>query len=258
MKKSIGESGRVIIGVVAIVVLAAAFYLVLLQPKRDKASELSRRETAIATEVAAEQSAAGTAEAAKKQFPADYRQLVQLGKAVPSESETPSLLVQLNGLSAGVHASFKSISLGAEGGAEGEEPVVAEGSEASALPPLGAAAGPSGLLAMPYSLEFEGGFFDLARFLRRLDSQVSTNGGKVSAKGRLLMVDGFSLAPISDGGENASGSTLSANLSVDTYVTPPGQGITAGATAAGPAATSFEGTEASPELTEVPPEETTE
>jgi Tfp pilus assembly protein PilO len=251
MKRSIGETGRVIIGVAVIVVMAAAFYLVLLQPKREKSSELSKQESAIATEVAAAQASAATAEAAKKAFPEDYRQLVQLGKAVPAESETPSLLVQLNGLSEGVNTSFKSIALNAES-APGE---VIEASEGSALPPLGAAAGPSGLLAMPYTLEFEGGFFDLARFLRKLDAQVVTEEGKVSAKGRLVMVDGFNLAPLSDGTESATGSTLTANLSVNTYVSPPGQGVTAGATAAGPAETSSESTESSSELTEVPPEE---
>ncbi|MBS1843535.1 MAG: hypothetical protein JST53_03865 [Actinobacteria bacterium] len=248
MKLSISRSGATIIAAVAIVFLAGVFWLVLLQPMREKSSELSRQEASIQNEVVAQRAAVSTGEAAKAQFPEAYRRLVVLGKAVPAEADTSSLLVQLNGLSAGVHASFRSISAGS--GEEGAPGV--ETAEASALAPLGAVPGPAGLLAMPYSLEFEGGFFDLTRFLRKLDALVKTDGNEVSADGRLVMVDGFNLTPLSTDEEGSAGSTLSASLQVNTYVTPPGRGLTVGATAAGPA----EG--AAPELTEISPEATTE
>lgn len=248
MKMSIGKSGATVIAAVAIIFLAGAFWLLLLQPKREKSSELAKQEASIQNEVVAQQATVSAGEAAKSEFPQVYRQLVVLGKAVPAEADTPSLLVQLDSLSADVHTSFTSIS---SGGGEGEE-AGAETVETSALAPLGAVPGPSGLLAMPYSLEFEGGFFDLTRFLRKLDALVVTDRNEVSADGRLVMVDGFNLTPLSTNEESSAGGTLSANLQVNTYVTPPGQGVTAGATAAGPAE------EASPELTEVAPEETTE
>jgi Tfp pilus assembly protein PilO len=249
MKKSIGSSGPTIIVAVAIIFLAGAFWLLLLQPKREKSSELSKQEASIQSEVVAQQATVSAGEAAKAQFPDVYRQLVVLGKAVPAEADTSSLLVQLDGLSAGVHTSFRSIS---SGGGEEAGAVGAETAEPSALAPLGAVPGPSGLLAMPYSLEFEGGFFDLTRFLRKLDALVVTDGNEVSANGRLVMVDGFNLTPLSTNEESTTGGTLSASLQVNTYVTPPGQGVTAGATATGPAE------EASPELTEIAPEATTE
>jgi hypothetical protein len=227
--KPLNDTARLILVAVAIVVLAGAFYLMLLQPKRDKAGELSTQEAALSSELSSVESTVSAAESAKAEFPGDYRQLVVLGKAVPSEAETPSLLVQLNGLSAGAHTSFRSIALG--GGGEG---VAVEGAEGStALSPLGAAAGPSGLLSMPYTLEFEGGFFDVAKFMHKLDSMVVTDGTEVSAKGRLIMVDGFSLVPLS-GEQSSAAGRLQANLSVNTYVTPPGQGLTSEATSAGP------------------------
>ena len=248
MKMSIGRSGATVIAAAAIIFLAGAFWLLLLQPKREKSSELSTREASIQTELAAQQAAVSAGEAAKGKFPEAYRQLVVLGKAVPAEADTSSLLVQLNGLSAGVDTSFRSISAG--GGEEGA--AGAETGEPSALAPLGAVPGPAGLLAMPYSLEFEGGFFDLTRFLRKLDGMVVTDGNEVTANGRLVMVDGFNLTPLSTNEGGAAGSTLSASLDVNTYVTPPGQGLTSGATAVGPAE------EAAPELTEITPEATTE
>src|SRR2546429_4578815 len=47
-------------------------------------------------------------------------------------------------------------------------------------------------------------------------------------RSRLATIDGFSLQPSSSGG-------LTANLAITTYVTPASQGLTAGATPAGPA-----------------------
>jgi hypothetical protein len=231
--KSLNESGKTVVAIVAIVVLAGAFWLVLLQPKRDKAGELSKQEAALSSEVAAAQASLITAEEAKQKFPAAYRQLVLLGKAVPVEAETPSLLVQLDGLSNGANTNFKSISLGSSG----EAAAAGEGEISTTLAPLGAAAGPAGLLAMPYALEFEGGFFEVANFMRKLDALVKTDGTEVSADGRLVMVDGFSLTPLSGEGEKGvpADGRLAAHFSVNTYVTPPGQGLTAGATAAGPA-----------------------
>ena len=232
--KPLNETARTVIAVAVIVVMAGAFWLLLLQPKREKSSELSGQEAATASAVVTEQARAEAGEAAKHDFPADYRQLLLLGKAVPAEADTPSLLVQLDGLGAGSHATFKSIGLGSEG--ESGEVVAVEGTTAASLPPLGASAGPAGLLKMPYALEFEGGFFHLAHFLEKLDSMVETNGSEVTANGRLVMVDGFNLAPLS--GEEGSGKSkngkLAASLNVSTYVTPPGQGLTAGASPAGP------------------------
>ncbi len=233
-----GESTKTALSVFFVIAIAVAFWLILLAPKRDKANELKDQAATLTTELSAAEAKAGEALAAKKDFPTDYAKLVQLGKAVPADASTPSLLIELETLGTVTHTSFDSISLGggeSEGGAE-----EAAAGETEALPPLGATAGPSGLLAMPYSLEFEGGFFDVANFIHRLDGLVKTKDDSVLAHGRLVTVDGFELAPAgSEGGEGAS-DKLSAHVSVSTYVTPPGQGLTAGATASGPATASYE------------------
>jgi hypothetical protein len=236
--KPLNDTARSIVAVIVIVVLAGAFWLVLLSPKREKSSELSKQEKAVAATVTTEQARAEAGEAAKKAFPQDYRQLVLLGKAVPAEADTPSLLVQLNGLGNDSNAIFKSIGL-SSGTGESEELTTEGATSASALPPLGASVGPAGLLKMPYELEYEGGFFNVAHFLEKLDSMVQTNGNEVAAKGRLIVVDGFGLTPLSgEEGGRTSSSKLAASISVSTYVTPPGQGVTAGATATGPAESS--------------------
>jgi Tfp pilus assembly protein PilO len=230
------ESTKTALAVVFVIVIAAGFWLILLSPKRDQANELKEQASTLSTELEAARTQADEALAAKKDFTADYAQLVQVGKAVPADSGTSSLLVELEALGIVTHTSFDSISLGTgEGGGEASS----EGSESTALPPLGSTTGPSGLLAMPYSLEFEGGFFEVADFIQRLDALVKTKNGAVDARGRLVTVDNFELVPAEKGSEGG-GSNLTAHLSVSTYVTPPGQGLTAGATPAGPATTSYE------------------
>jgi hypothetical protein len=117
------------------------------------------------------------------------------------------------------------------------EPTPANEASAATLP-IGASVGPAGLPVMPYDLKFTGQFFQIADFMKRLDAMVRTANGAVNVNGRLLTVDAFTLAPI-QASTNADAftlvPTLTADLSVTTYLTPPDQGITAGATPTGPA-----------------------
>jgi Tfp pilus assembly protein PilO len=100
--------------------------------------------------------------------------------------------------------------------------------------PIGAAAGPAGLPVMPYDMTFTGSFFQIADFMQRLDGLVHVRKGTADVRGRLLTVNSFTLGPAGDG--STSGGTLTADLSVTTFLTPPDQGTTAGATPSGPAA----------------------
>jgi Tfp pilus assembly protein PilO len=225
------ESAKTALAVFVVIAIAGAFWLLLLSPKRDKANELKDQAATLTTEVESARAQEQEGLAAKKGFGADYAKLVQLGKAVPSDAATSSLLIELEAIGTLSKTDFKSIVLSGEGGAE-----ESEGGEE--LPPLGAKPGPSGFLAMPYELEFEGGFFDVAAFIHKLDSLVQTKSGGVDAKGRLVTVDGFELSPNS--GEESGSGRLSAHFTVNTYVTPPGQGLTSGATVEGPTTASFE------------------
>jgi hypothetical protein len=61
---------------------------------------------------------------------------------------------------------------------------------------------------------------------------VKTTNAKVSVNGRLLTVNSFTLAEAEEGFP-----TLEASFSITTYLTPPEQGLTGGATPSGPAPT---------------------
>jgi Tfp pilus assembly protein PilO len=232
------ENTKIALVVVVMIALAGAFWLLLLSPKRDEASRLSEQITGLSAQVSGVRQEAATAQVAKEHFATDYKELVELGAAVPAEAATPSLLVQLSGLGDRAKTSFQSIALGSGNGGAAS----GEGSEGPVeLLPLGASAGPSGFAAMPYTLDFEGGFFDITKFIDSIDNLVTTKpDGEVDARGRLMTIDSFSLTPVGGSGGKDAGSSsngeLSANFAVNTYVTPPGQGLTSGA----PTATSSE------------------
>jgi Tfp pilus assembly protein PilO len=107
---------RTIIVAVAVVALAAAFYLLVLGPKRDKASELTSQIDQLNGSISAAEQQASYGEQARQEFPKYYGRMVVLGKAVPGEADTASLLVQLNGIADRSKMELRAIALN-QGGA---------------------------------------------------------------------------------------------------------------------------------------------
>jgi Tfp pilus assembly protein PilO len=238
---SVKGNNRLVFAVLALIVVAGAFWMLLISPKREEASKLGERVETLEASLAQHQAEAETAEAARREFPANYGQLVVLGKAVPADSETSSLLVQIQHISEGSHVRFEEIELAAGEGEAASAPVP-EASEGAELPsptevaastmPLGASIGPAGLNVMPYTLQFSGSFFNVADFIQGLDKLVRTTNAKVSVDGRLITVNSFDLTESENGFPR-----LHASFSVTTYLTPPEQGLTGGATPSSPAPT---------------------
>jgi hypothetical protein len=244
------STNKTIVAALAVVVLAIAFWMLLLGPKRDEASKLGAEVEKAKASLTQHRAELAQAVEARKEFPVNYQQLVVLGKAVPGEDDTASLLVQVNRIAEKANVSFRSLTLERAEGEAPPPPTAAapeapstEGAAASPASltsptevaastlPLGAAIGPAGLGVMPYTLTFTGDFFHVADFIKGLDSLVKTQSERVSVDGRLLTINGFSLAPDPTIGFPA----LEATFPVTTYLTPPEEGVTAGATPAAPA-----------------------
>jgi Tfp pilus assembly protein PilO len=197
---------------------------------------------------------------ARRSFPAAYHQLVELGQAVPANDETPSLLIELETIAAATGVDFDDIQLEGEGEATPEavappappaeagagtststpaaETIAPTEVEASLLP-LGASIGSAGLAIMPYTLDLKGNFFQIDNFIGAVDSLVRS-AKSMKVDGRLITINGFSLTTgtgteSGEAAETGAAPVLQANFSVTTYLTPPGQGVTAGATPAAPA-----------------------
>jgi Tfp pilus assembly protein PilO len=233
MSKLSSQKNAVVAGVLAVALVAGAFWVLAISPKREEASKLDAQAEAVRGSLAQHRSEIATAEEARREFADDYEHLVVLGKAVPGSDETASLLVQVNHIADHAHVRFATLTLSSEGGGESSEtstpPASASGEPASPTEvaastlPLGATVGEAGLAVMPYTLSFTGSFFHVADFIKGLDSLVKTQSERVSVDGRLLTVNGFSLQAAKGGLPQ-----LEATFSVTTYLTPPGQGLTGG------------------------------
>ncbi|HEX5376211.1 MAG TPA: hypothetical protein VFW48_08625 [Solirubrobacterales bacterium] len=236
-----GKSKNAVIGaMLGVAVIAVAFWTMALSPKREEVKELGVQVERLESSLAQHEAEVDVAEEARESFPVDYRKLVVLGKAVPGDDDTASLLVQVNRIADQAEVKFQALELSPGAGGDGDapapasttgEPVSATEAAASLLP-LGAGIGPAGLAVMPYTLTFQGDFFEIADFIEGLDSLVATTNEEAVVDGRLITVDGFSLK----GDPELSFPELKASFSVTTYLTPPGQGITAGASPGGPEA----------------------
>jgi Tfp pilus assembly protein PilO len=248
MKLELNSSNRALIAVLVVVALAIAFWMLLLSPKRDEAAKLGGEVTQLEASLAEHTGIVQTALQARKDFPDTYRQLVVLGKAVPDEDDTASLLVQINKIAHRSKNRFQLIELiegGEEAGAEApvpaSAPVEGPGSTtggaasptevAASTLPLGATIGTAGLATMPYTLKFTGNFFTLADFIKGLDQLVKTENEKLEVTGRLITVNGFTLEPDPEKPFPA----LEATFSITTFLVPPEQGTTAGASPTEPA-----------------------
>jgi Tfp pilus assembly protein PilO len=256
-----GSDKAVVLGVVMAVVLGA-FYFMALSPKREKASTLKTEVSDLKAQVDQQRQAAAFGEAARKDFPAYYGRLVVMGKAVPDQADTASLMVELSAISHSSGVEFRGISLSADAGdssgsapaastapSTGTTPTTPTDSTGTTTPaattptpatetdaagvPLGAVVGSASLPTMPYDLDFSGNYFQVSDFLKGVDDLVHLHGAtQVAADGRLLTIDGFSLSEPQGLGANPK---LKVSLRVTSYVTPATEGLTAGASPTAPA-----------------------
>ncbi len=266
----LSESNKTILAILVVAALAVGFWVLLLSPKREEVNKLSGEADVLRASLAESERQVAEAETAKRAFPGDYRRLVVLGQAVPSNEETSSLLVEVNRIAHQAKVRFESIRLDSSSGESSAETAPAAPTPettgaagapiaetvppteaAASLLPLGATIGPAGLGVMPYKLTFSGSFFQIADFIAGIDSLVRGDGEQVDVEGRLLTLDGFSLTE-----EQGRGFPyLEASFSVKTYLTPPGQAASAAApvdSSAAPVATEPESAEPTESTEESP------
>src|SRR3954452_23100696 len=127
-------SDRTILLSVLVVGIAVAFYMMVLSPKRQEASKLGDQIDELQASVSEQQQLADFGEQARRQFPRYYGRLVVLGKAVPSEADTPSMLVQLSSIANRTRVDFRSITLNQAGAGTGTSASSPSAAAATAAP----------------------------------------------------------------------------------------------------------------------------
>jgi hypothetical protein len=267
---SLSARDKKILMIIVPAVVVLVYWFMLLAPKREEAaSATASLETEQATLAEAEANAT-TVSTAKANFARDYAEVVALGKAIPSSVDMPSLLIQLEQAAHGTGIELDGVTAGerepvAEAAPTGTAPTTptapsgqppqsapgaaaadaqsaadsasagntASDPNAAAPAATGSAPPPAALEKVSLEFKFKGEFFSLADFFHRLKRFVYVEGDKVRVRGRLMTIDGVEYAT-----EAESFPLLTATVKSTVYLSPKTEGVTAGATPAGPQAAS--------------------
>jgi hypothetical protein len=216
------RSPKILIPALLAVAAVAAFYFMLLSPKREEAAKLDTEIAAKQSELDQSRALVATYEKARANYKVNYTTLTRLGKAVPPDDDVRSLLVQLNDAADRSKVDFHAINIGASSQA-------ANGETGSTAPPGAVPVGSAGFSAMPFSFGFEGSFFRLSDFFNRLEDFVTVKNEDIDVSGRLLLVGSIAVTP-----KDNDLTQLTAQIGAASYLVPSAQGI-AGATPQSPA-----------------------
>lgn len=186
---------RTVVMILICVALAGAGWFLAIKPKR---AEVARVTTEVEQAQAAADDAAAkvaVARAARSEYRTDYATVVRLGKAVPESDDTASLVYQLEATAEDTGVDFRSVTV-AEGAAApnaSAADTTESGDDAAKLP--------GEVSEVPVTLTFDGGYFAMTRFLRKIDryTLVRRDGDEIDVRGRLLAVNTVKLTPGSKG-----------------------------------------------------------
>ncbi|MEA2193768.1 MAG: hypothetical protein QOG42_202, partial [Solirubrobacteraceae bacterium] len=249
---------RIALGVVAIVAVIAVGWIALLGPKRAEMNAADARIVQAQSRTGAATVAVAKAEQARAELKRDSASLARLAKAVPKDDDVGPLVRQLDAIARANKIDFRSAKLvaGGDSGAAAAPaaPAAASGAATTegkpdaakaadgaapqapvaavvAQPPPGAVVGDAGLLTVPFSFTFDGGYAAMQRFLAAVHGLARSNHGKISVRGRLITIDGFSLGAGREGFPK-----VKATVSATAYLLPaPAAAAAAATTPAGAA-----------------------
>lgn len=160
-----------------LLLVAVIGYFAVIAPKRATAAQLKQQTAAVQAQIDQNRSTAFT-----KALPAVRAASVfSLSKAMPTEPETPNVILQLNQLAVDSGISFDTIS--------------PQGSASSTSTSAVTTTTPDPFAAEPIQVQFTGSFYGLLAFLQRLRNLVRVENGHLNAVGRLFDVSDVAFAP---------------------------------------------------------------
>ncbi len=227
---------RIVVIAIGVIVILGAAWLLVVSPERKQAATLSAQVSAASAQLATAEGQVANARSAQTQYAAAYASVVRLGKAVPPSEEVPALVYQIAQATNEKNVEFASITA-----------TTAGGSSAAATPAAGASAAKSstassaaGFTQMPFTFVFNGTFSDLYHLFQQLDrATVRTTSGGLVVSGRLLTIQAIKLAPSTNASALSAGKggseQLSGDVTATAYVLPASQGLTGGGTSGAPA-----------------------
>jgi Tfp pilus assembly protein PilO len=210
---------RILLVVVLTAIVGGGYYKLVLAPKRVEAADLATKIATGQQQLAQTQALIATYKGARDDYTTNYATVVRLGKAVPTDDDTRSLLVQLDASAKRSGVDFDTINVSTSTASTGT----------STTP---GAVNVGAFSAQPFALTFAGSFSTLGNFLARLDQFVTLDQDTINVRGRLMHVESVELGP-GEGGWPA----LSAQVGASAYIVPETAPAAATAAAPGQAAT---------------------
>jgi hypothetical protein len=244
----VSAQARIVFPVLAIAAALAGFWFMVISPKRAETAKVKTQISQAQARRDAAVGAAASAEQARRAYQRNYATLARLGKAVPADDDVASLVYQVESLSRAHKIDFRSVKLTGNSTATTPAPPAADSAKAGAdtsgadksaattpaapvvaQAPPGAVVGSAGLLTLPFTFTFDGGYMATQRMLGAIDRLADSTRGHISVNGRLLSVDGFSLAA---GRHGFPG--VQAQVSATAYIAPATDSITTAANPTNP------------------------
>jgi len=157
-----------------LLLVALIAYFAVISPKRSTTAQLKQQTAAVQAQIDQNRSTAFT-----KALPAVRAASVfSLSKAMPTEPETPNVILQLNQLAVDSGISFDTIT--PQGASSSTSAVTTT---------------PDPFAAEPIQVSFTGSFYGLLAFLQRVRNLVRIENGHLNAVGRLFDVSNVAFAP---------------------------------------------------------------
>ena len=182
--KGLSPRGQTVAVALALVVVAAFGWFVLVSPKRAEATRLEAELASIDAQILQRRLESRKPEAE----PVAVADLYLLAKAMPDQPDMAGVLLELNRIASETGIVFATI-------APDRSEVI------------------DTYQRVPINVTFEGNFYALSDFLFRLRNLVRVQGGSLSATGRLFSIDRIAFAEGTD-----AFPSISATLTINAYV----------------------------------------
>jgi hypothetical protein len=216
----VSRTYRILIVVVLTVLAGGGYFKLVLAPKQKEADALAVQVATKQQELAQTQALIATYKGARDDYKHNYATVVRLGKAVPTDDDTRSLLVQLDTSAKRSGVAFDTINVSATGSTGS-----AVGGPATPAKVTPGAINIGSFSAQPFSFSFRGDFQTLGEFFSRIDQFVTLKGDAINVRGRLMHVETIALTPGAKGWP-----TLVAQVKASSYIVPETATPAAGAT----------------------------
>jgi len=207
-----------------LLLVALLVYFAVISPKHSTAAQLKQQTAAVQAQIEQNRSTAFTQALPAVRAASVFR----LSKAMPTELETPNVILQINQLAVHSGISFDQITPNAS-------------SSTTAV----TSTSPDPFAAQPIQVKFTGSFYNLLTFLQRLRNLVRVENGHLNAVGRLFDVSDVAFTAGPKGFPQIT-ATLTVNAFVPQVQAPAAPGSTDTTSTTGTTTTSTTTTTSNP------------